>query len=117
MFKTDEGKVEVKRINSSEIVDNGLSKQQIEIRNIPDSHIKWLLQQIFRKPAIAITIIVGTIFSIASTMARPYMMGELFDILWELYLGSRTANIVEFLSVLDIDREILNYIYIGKKYF
>ncbi|MGC9781032.1 MAG: ABC transporter ATP-binding protein [Candidatus Heimdallarchaeota archaeon] len=102
----------MERINSIEIVNNGLSKQQIEIRNIPDSHLKWLIQQVFRKPAIAITVIVGTLLSIAATMTRPYMMGELFDIIWDLYLGSRTANIVEFLSILDIDKDILIYVYI-----
>ncbi|MHA1187167.1 MAG: hypothetical protein ACTSSK_09895 [Candidatus Heimdallarchaeota archaeon] len=41
-----------------------LSDVQIEIRKIPDSHLKWLLQQLFRQRAKAIYIVVATTISI-----------------------------------------------------
>ncbi|MCK5297450.1 MAG: ABC transporter ATP-binding protein [Candidatus Heimdallarchaeota archaeon] len=80
---------------------------QLDIREIPDSHIKWLFQQVFRKPAIAITIILGTIVTIAITMTRPFLTGLLFDLLWTKYEQIPTTPVVDFLSLIIVDYEAL----------
>lgn len=79
----------------------------MDIREIPDSHIKWLFQQIFRKPAIAITVIIGTIVTIMITMARPFLTGLLFDVLWSKYLEIPITPVVDFLSLIIVDYEAL----------
>jgi len=79
----------------------------LDIREIPDSHIKWLFQQIFRKPAIAITVIIGTIVTIMITMARPFLTGLLFDVLWSKYLEIPITPVVDFLSLIIVDYEAL----------
>ncbi|MHA1440420.1 MAG: ABC transporter ATP-binding protein [Candidatus Heimdallarchaeota archaeon] len=70
---------------------NTLSDVQLEIRKIPDSHLKWLLQQLFRQRAKAIYIVVATTISIGLNMVRPILTGKLFSVLWTLY-----GNRVEF---------------------
>jgi len=67
---------------------NILSERQIEIRKIPDSHLKWLLQQLFRQKAKAIYIIIATTISIGLNMVRPILTGKLFSLLWAMY-GNR----------------------------
>ena len=62
-----------------------LSERQIEIRKIPDSHLKWLLQQLFRQKAKAIYIIIATTISIGLNMVRPILTGKLFSLLWAMY--------------------------------
>jgi len=64
---------------------NTLSDRQIEIRKIPDSHLKWLLQQLFRQRAKAIYIVVATTISIGLNMVRPILTGKLFSLLWAMY--------------------------------
>ena len=59
--------------------DTTLTKQQKEIRDIPDSHIKWLIQQIFKQKFSTIYVIVASILSICLNMTRPILMGFLFD--------------------------------------
>jgi len=59
--------------------DDALTKQQKEIRDIPDSHTKWLIQQIFKQKFSATFVIVASILSICLNMARPIIMGLLFD--------------------------------------
>jgi ATP-binding cassette subfamily B protein len=83
----------------------------LDIREIPDSHIKWLFQQVFRKPAIAITIIVGTIISIVITMARPFLTGLLFDLLYNEYNATVVSTVVDFWNLLIINYEALWYIF------
>jgi ATP-binding cassette subfamily B protein len=84
---------------------------QLDIREIPDSHIKWLFQQIFRKPAIAITIVVGTIISIVLTMARPFLTGLLFDLLYTEFEAAIPSTVVDFWSILLINYDALWYIF------
>jgi len=79
----------------------------LDIREIPDSHIKWLFQQLFRKPAITITVIIGTIVSIAITMARPYLTGILFDLLWTRYMDTPSTHVSDFLSLIIVDYDAL----------
>ena len=83
----------------------------MDIREIPDSHIKWLFQQVFRKPAIAITIIIGTIISIIITMARPYLTGILFDILYTEFEATIPSTVTEFWSILTVNYQALWYIF------
>ncbi len=56
-----------------------LTKQQKEIRDIPNSHVKWLIQRIFKQKFSAIFVIVASILSICLNMTRPIIMGLLFD--------------------------------------
>ena len=63
----------------SEQKTDELSQQQIEIRDIPESHIKWLIQQVFRQKFSAIYVIVASLISIGLNMSRPIIMGLLFD--------------------------------------
>ncbi|MFW9924245.1 MAG: ABC transporter ATP-binding protein [Candidatus Thorarchaeota archaeon] len=89
-----------------------LSKQQEEIRKIPDSHLKWLAQQIFRQKGIAIYIVIGTLVSIGLNMARPYLTGDLFDRLSELYIAHSNGtypNFVLFFSSIEVNMEIFTY--------
>ncbi|NHJ32924.1 MAG: ABC transporter ATP-binding protein [Asgard group archaeon] len=91
--------------------NNQLSKLQLDIREIPDSHIKWLFQQVFRKPAIAITIIIGTMVSIVITMTRPFLTGLLFDLLYTEYSAAIPSTVVDFWSILIVNYEALWYIF------
>ncbi|NHK31109.1 MAG: ABC transporter ATP-binding protein [Asgard group archaeon] len=92
--------------------ENDLSKLQIEIRKIPDSHLKWLLQQIFYKPGIVIAVIFGTILSIGLNMSRPYLTGQLFDRMWSLYKGEGTFLYFMLFDRFQVDYYIVLYIFI-----
>ena len=73
---------------------NTLSDRQIEIRNIPESHLKWLLQQLFRQRAKAIYIVVATTVAIGLNMVRPIITGKLFSLLWAMYGNRVDFNIM-----------------------
>jgi ATP-binding cassette subfamily B protein len=94
--------------------ENELSKLQLEIRKIPDSHFKWLLQQIFYKPGIAMLVMFGTIISIGLNMTRPILTGRLFDRLWFLYKGEFES--VQYVFILfnrwQVDYQIILYIFL-----
>ncbi|NHJ87012.1 MAG: ABC transporter ATP-binding protein [Asgard group archaeon] len=93
-----------------------VSKLEEDIRKIPNSHIKWLAQQIFRQKGIAIYIIVGTIISIAISMITPILTGKLFDLLWQMYGLNDTFGIEQpftiirlFFQDFKVNRRILEY--------
>ena len=74
-----------------------LSTLQLEMRKIPESEFKWLVQRIFQKPAMAITVIAGILVSIGLTMAVPYLTGRMFNRLWAIYLREQPAVFYVFL--------------------
>lgn len=80
--------------------ESTLSDVQIEIRNIPDSHLKWLLQQLFRQRAKAIYIVIATTISIGLNMVRPILTGKLFSTLWNLYESRVKDNVFPEYSYL-----------------
>jgi ATP-binding cassette subfamily B protein len=90
-----------------------LSKQQLEIRSIPDSHIKWLISIVFSHKFIAIYIIIGTILTIVFNMARPIVMGIFFDDVWNLYnehiATGNDPSFWVFFSKWHINMTILKY--------
>jgi ATP-binding cassette subfamily B protein len=93
--------------------ENDLSKLQLEIRKIPDSHFKWLIQQIFYKPFATIVVMLGTIISIAINMTRPFFTGRLFDRLWILFKGDETSTIFYMLfNRYLVDYQIILYIFL-----
>ena len=52
----------------SNTINDKLSKRQEEIRNIPDSHLKWLIQHVFKRKFIVIYIIIGSLIAIILNM-------------------------------------------------
>ncbi|NHJ39969.1 MAG: ABC transporter ATP-binding protein [Asgard group archaeon] len=92
--------------------EEDLSKLQIEIRKIPDSHLKWLLQQIFYKPGIVIAVIFGSLLSIGLNMSRPFFTGRLFDRMWELIGGETDFLYFMLFNRFRVDYYVVFYIFI-----
>jgi ATP-binding cassette subfamily B protein len=92
--------------------DNELSKLQLEIRKIPDSHFKWIIQQIFYKPFATIVVMIGTIISIGINMTRPYLTGRLFDRMWTLYEGEPTTLVYMLFNRFMVDYQIILFIFL-----
>ncbi|RLI69613.1 MAG: ABC transporter ATP-binding protein [Candidatus Gerdarchaeota archaeon] len=87
-----------------------LSTLQLEMRKIPESEFKWLVQRIFQKPAMAITVIAGILVSIGLTMAVPYLTGRMFNRLWAIYLREQPAVFYVFFQRFFFEYEILKYV-------
>ncbi|MCF2143922.1 MAG: ABC transporter ATP-binding protein/permease [Candidatus Heimdallarchaeota archaeon] len=87
-----------------------MSTLQLEMRKIPNSEFKWLVQRIFQKPAMAITVIAGILVSIGLTMAVPYLTGRMFNRLWAIYLKEQPAVFYVFFRWFFFEYEILKYV-------
>ncbi|MBD3190040.1 MAG: ATP-binding cassette domain-containing protein [Candidatus Heimdallarchaeota archaeon] len=84
-----------------------------EIEELPDSHLEWLLQQVFNRKFIASFIMIGTLLSIGLSMIQPILMGGLFDELWTMYTehlnNSIKPTVWLFFSRWEVNWTILKY--------
>lgn len=89
------------------------SQRLQEIEELPDSHLKWLLQQVFRRKFIASFIMIGTLLSIGLSTIQPILMGDLFDKLWSMYQNHQLYGIEPsvwlFFSRWEVNWTILQY--------